>query len=227
MQRRTAGKVSAQAQRFILETVYDYERWTDVSLVQASRLLGMPKITASLVFDELAAIDPRWIVVIDGIRWFHQEANRKQFLTRAAPHLFNPVIREYRLSHSPAYHHLSLSGLSAICHHAELADNPYPTFAITREQEGELGLREGKGIVEWDQWNAPACAVQVMRYALDSMNEQAIDPLSAILSLSDEESEDPRIGEGTASILKQVLEGESWALGPTKRNEGDPRGKGF
>lgn len=208
MRTRIVGKVSAQTQRFVLKAVYDYEKWTNVGLVQASRLLGMPKITASLVFDELAAIDPRWIVTADKVRRFHPEANRKQFLTRTAPHLFNPVIREYRLDHIPAYHHLPLSGLSAICHHAELADNPYPTFAITKEQEGELGLREGVGLARWDQWNAPVCVVQVMRYALDSMNEQAIDPLSAILSLSDEEIEDSRIGEGTANVLKQVLEGE-------------------
>lgn len=207
MQRPILGKVSAQTQRFVLEAVYDYERWTNVNLVQASRLLGMPKITASLVFDELEAIDPRWIVTADRVRRFHPEAGRKQFLTKTAPHLFNPVIREYRLDHIPSYHHLPLSGLSAICYHAELADNPYPTFAITKEQEGELGLGEGKGLAGWNQWNAPACAVQVMRYRLDSMGSNAIDPLSAILSL-DEEGEDPRIREEMASVLKQVLESE-------------------
>lgn len=85
------------------------------------------------------------------------------------------------------------------------ANGPCPTFAITKAQEKELGLQNGKGLAGWDQWDDPACVVQVMRYRLDSMDDAAIDPLSAILSLSEESKNDPRIEGEIENIIKGVF----------------------
>ena len=125
-----------------------------------------------------------------------------------APHLFNPVVREYRLARFPAVGHLPLSGLSAIGRYAGLEEGPFPTFAITKAEEKELGLREGKGLAGWKEWDSPARIVHVMRYDLDSMSDFAIDPLSAILTLTDAELEDPKTGGAAADILEKLLAGK-------------------
>ena len=203
----SADKVSAQTQRFILKVAY--EGLTNLSVTQASELLDVAKITASRIFDELEAIDPTWITTDGRIRKFVCETDQAAFWRKAEPHLFNPVVREYRLDCIPAIEHLPLSGISAISHHSMLADKSYPTYAITKAQEGELGLKTGRGLAGWDQWGDPACVVQVMRYHLDSMDEAAIDPLSAILSLSEEDKNDPRIEGEIEDIIKEVF--DQWA----------------
>ena len=201
------GKVSTQTQRFILKVIY--ESLTDLSVTQTAELLGVAKITASRIYDELEAIDPAWITTDGRIRRFACEADCVAFWGKAGLHLFNPVVREYRLDHVPTIGRLPLSGISAISHHSMLADDPCPTFAITKAQEGELGLKSGKGLAGWDQWDEPVCVVQVMRYRLDSMVDAAIDPLSAILSLSEEDKNDPRVEGEIENIIKGVF--DRWA----------------
>lgn len=198
-----ADKASAQTQRFILKVIY--EGITDLSVTQAAELLDVAKITASRIYDELEAIDPVWIAIDGRVRRFVCEPDQSAFWRKAEPHLFNPVVREYRLDHIPPFGHLPLSGISAISHHSMLADGPCPTFAITKAQEQELGLKSGKGLAGWDQWDEPACVIQVMRYRLDSMEDAAIDPLSAILSLSEDDKDDVRIERETERIIMGVF----------------------
>lgn len=197
-------KVSAQTQRFILKAVY--EGLTDLNVTQASNILDVAKITASRIYDELEAIDSAWIATDGKIRKFVCETDRATFWHKAEPHLFNPVVREYRLDYVPTVGRMPLCGISAISHYSMLADGPFPTFAITKDQERELGLKSGKGLAGWDQWDDPACMVQVMRYRLDSMNDVAIDPLSAILALPEEEKSDPRIEGEIEKIIKGVFD---------------------
>lgn len=197
-------KVSAQTQRFILKVIY--ENLTDLSVTQTSDILSVAKITASRIYDELEVVNPTWITTDGRIRKFVCEADRAAFWRKVEPYLFNPVVREYRLDRITAIGHLPLSGISAISHYSGLADGPFPTFATTKTQEGELDLKNGKSLAGWDQWDDPACVVQVMRYCLDSMNDAAIDPLSAILSLSDEDKNDPRIEGEIRSIIKGVFD---------------------
>lgn len=202
----SVDKVSAQTQRFILKVMYD--GWTNINVTDASERLGVAKITLSRVFDELEALDSNWITAEKKLRRFHLKTDRESFWRKVLPHLFNPVAREYRLGDIPICEHLALSGMSAISHHSMLMDDPWPTFAITKAQERELGLKGGKGLAEWSQWDQPACTVQVMRYKLDSIREAAIDPLSAILSLSEEDKEDPRIEGEIEDIMGRVLNNE-------------------
>ena len=200
------GRVSEQTQRLVLRVVYDYERWTGVNATQAANLMNMPQATANRAFDELAAIEPAWMSAADMVRRFDPGPSKKDFLQKASPHLFNPVVREYRLESIPATcGHLPLSGTSALGHHAAQIIATFPTFAITKGRESELGLREGRWLADWDRWEKPACVMQVMRYELDSMSEHAIDPISAILSLTDEEMGNPWIERAAKEVIKTVF----------------------
>ena len=204
------GRVSTQTQRLVLLALGDYEEWTGASTTKAAGLLGKPRFTAMRAFDELAAIDPGLIGVEGKARWL-TPGERKPFLQKVSPYLFNPVAREYRLGRVPALGHLPLSGLSAIERHSGAEPDalaPCPAFAVTKAQERELGLREGRGLAGWSDWGSPACAVHVMSYELDSMKDAAIDPVSAILALSDDEMGDPLVEEAVVRILKKSVDGK-------------------
>ena len=205
MRERAGGKVSTETQRLILRALYDFDSWSGVGTAQAAELLGKPKFAIMRAFDQLAAIDPSLIKAEGKVRWLTPGSDRKSFLQKVAPHLLNLALREYRLKRVPTIGHLPLSGISAINYHADLEDALFPTFAITKAQEKALGLRDGKGLADWREWSEPACVVHVMRYDLDSMNEAAIDPISAILTLSDEEMEDPLMEGAIETILRKIL----------------------
>lgn len=198
------NEVSIQTQRFILKVLYD--GWTDINVTDASKRLGVSKITLTRVFDELEALNSDWVTANNRLRMFHLDTDKETFWHEVFPHLFNPVVREYRLAAIPTCEHLTLSGMSAISHHSMLADNPWPTYAITKAQERELELKDGQGLTEWEEWNEPACIVQVMRYALDSIGEATIDPLSAILSLHEKDREDPRVTSEVEDIMERVFQ---------------------
>lgn len=99
-------------------------------------------------------------------------------------------MREHRLGRLPD-ESLPLGGISAICKVSLLQDNPWPTLAATRSQEQALGLNASAASFWADEPDGPACVVRVVRYRLKVADENAIDPLSAILSLSDADGEDP------------------------------------
>lgn len=195
-------KLSPQAQRLVLKIVYG--RLDIITVTQAAELLGVAKMTASRVFSELEAIDPAWVESEGRQRRFRLEGNAREFWRQVEPHLSSPVAREHRLASIPEAD-LPLGGMSALCHRSVLTDNPWPTFAVTRAQEQELGLKDGKHLAGWDQWEEPVCVVQVMRYELDSLGDPAIDPLSAILSLTDEERESPRVAGEIEKIMERVF----------------------
>ena len=199
-----AEKLSPQAQRLVLKVVYG--RLERLTVTQAAELLGVAKMTASRAFSELGAINPAWVESEGRQRRLCPGEDWRGFWSHVEPHLSSPVVREHRLDSVPDAG-LPLGGMSALCHHSMLADNPWPTFAATRAQERNLGLRDGRQLAGWDSWERPACVVQVMRYELDppAPGQEVIDPLSAVLSLTDEEREDPRVEGEIDRIMERVL----------------------
>ena len=192
---RAAEILSPQAQRFALKVAYG--ELTAANVSQAARLMDVTKMTASRIFDELDGVDSSWVTTEGRQRQFRLNMSRGDFWRRIAPYLTNPVVREHRLGYVPEGV-FPLSGISALCAGSMLQDNPWPTIAVTRAGERELGLRPK----DLDCEDEVACIVQVMRYELDSMSDHAIDPLSAILSLSDEEKHDPRIEAEVERAMK-------------------------
>lgn len=200
-----AEKVSPQTQRFALRAICD--GLDDVSVTQAAKLMCIAKMTASRVFDELESVEPSLIVMEGRQRKFRLVGGKRALWQHLEPRLQNPVVREHRLGSIPEGA-FALGGMSALCERSMLQDNPWPTYAVTKAQEREMGLRLGSGSVEWDQWEEPTCVVQVMRYEPDLMDGHAIDPLSAILSLPEEERQDPRVEGEIEKIMERVFADE-------------------
>lgn len=201
-----AETFSPQVQRLALMALYGDLDGTSVT--QAANLLGVTKMTASRAFDELAATDPSIVITEGRRRVLHPNKDRKELWKLLEPRMLNPVTREYHLDQLPTTD-LPLGGISAVCSLSMLQDNPWPTFVATKEQERALGLVTDARPVVSDEFDEPACMVQVMRYEPVPAPGNTIDPLSAILSLPEYEREDPRIANEITYILNQVLGGNN------------------
>lgn len=198
-----AEALSPQAQRLALMMLYgDLD---GVSVTQAANLLGAAKMTASRAFDELEAVIPSLVTIEGRRRILHPGKDKRALWQQLEPYLANPIAREYRLNRmSEAI--LPLGGISALCELSMLQDNPWPTLAATKAQERTLELTAAN-LVDPTEPDDPACVVQVMRYEPATTVEHAIDPLSAILSLSDLERDDPRVAGEVENVINQVLGG--------------------
>lgn len=192
---------SPQAQRLALMVIYG--SLDDVSVTQAASLLDVTKMTASRAFDELAAADPS-IIASEGRRRLLRPSKDKMTLwQQLRPHMPSPVAREHRLDYLPDAS-LPLGGISALCELSMLQDNPWPTLVVTKKQERVLGLAPD---ARPDRPEDPACVVQVLRYEPVPAPGYSVDPLSAILSLPEDEKNDPRIAGEIENVLNQVLGG--------------------
>ena len=198
-----AETLSPQAQRLALMMLYD--NLDDVSVTQAANLLGAAKMTASRAFDELEAAVPSLVTVEGRRRILHPGKDKRALWHQLEPYLASPIAREYRLNRMPEAS-LPLGGISALCELSMLQDNPWPTLAATKAQEHTLELTAAN-LVDPTEPDDPACVVQVMRYKPATTVEHAIDPLSAILSLSDLERDDPRVAGEVENVINQVLGG--------------------
>lgn len=198
-----AETLSPQAQRLALMMLYD--NLDGVSVTQAANLLGAAKMTASRAFDELEAAVPSLVTAEGRRRILRPGMDKRTLWNQLEPYLASPIAREYRLNRIPEAN-LPLSGISALCELSMLQDNPWPTLAATKAQERSLELAAAN-LVDPPEPDDPACVVQVMRYEPATTAEHAIDPLSAILSLSDYEKDDPRVAGEVENVINQVLGG--------------------
>ena len=200
--RRTiAETLSPQAQRLALMMIYD--DLDGVNVTRAADLLGAAKMTASRAFDELEAAIPSLVATEGRRRILHPGKDKRALWQQLEPSLASPVAREYRLNRMPEAN-LPLGGISALCELSMLQDNPWPTLAATKAQERALELTAAS-LIDPTEPDDPACVVQVMRYEPATTAEHTIDPLSAILSLSDYERDDPRVAAEVENVMNQVL----------------------
>lgn len=112
--------------------------------------------------------------------------------------LCNPVVKNYLLKEIPDNVHC-LGGISALAHYSMLADDNYPTYALTREEYTQL---RGKEYELCPKIEVPACKLQVLRYKIE--NNDVIDPLSAVLCLCDQDKQDSRIENAIDTILEDL-----------------------
>lgn len=199
--RRTIAALSPQAQRLALMMLYG--NLDGISVTRAAELLGTAKMTASRAFDELEAAIPSLVATEGRRRILHPGKDKRALWQQLEPSLASPVAREYRLDRMPEAN-LPLGGISALCELSMLQDNPWPTLAATKAQERALELTAAN-LIDPTEPDDPACVVQVMRYEPATTTEHAIDPLSAILSLSDYERNDPRVAAEVENVMNQVL----------------------
>jgi hypothetical protein len=193
-------RLSFSTQKLLLTAMY--QGWTQLTLTEAAKILGMSKMTVSRCFDELLAMG-LFIVKTEGkMRRFIWENGRRALWEASLPFLRNPVTLQYRLGEVIDVASAKLGGISAICHYSMLADNPYTTYATLKDEAKSLERSKSQLVPEEEN---PVMVIQVMRYEFKYRDACAIDPLTAILSLTDEEKADPRVEAAIEGVLEDCL----------------------
>jgi hypothetical protein len=95
-----------------------------------------------------------------------------------------------------------MGGLSALAEYSMIEDNAYPTYIIPKKEIGGVNLRD-KLISPKD--NNKGCRVQEVGYFVSFPGGKTIDPLSLVLSLSEEEKNDERVEKSVREMLKEYV----------------------
>ena len=192
--------ISFSTQKMLLTAVY--QGWEVVTLTEAAKSIGMSKMSMTRCFDELQALGLPLVKSEAKLRKFIWEDSRRALWELVCPVLRNPVARQYRLDKLFDIALAKLGGMSALCHYSMLADEPYAVYAVSRDDAKALDM--GKLPLIPDN-EAPVMVVQVMQYELEYGNTIAVDPLTAILSLVEDDKTDPRIEAAIEKVLEDCL----------------------
>jgi len=193
-----ADRLSFLAQRLLLTALY--QKWEQLTLLEIAEWLAVTPMSVTRALDEIEGIGLPFHNRKGRRRFFSRPVDDKEYFAAIEPYLRNPVKKTLRLAYMPKKE-LRLGGISAVCHYSMLADNTYPTFALTQQElrgfpPDELAVIPKDG--------EPAAILQIVGYMLDDYDKKAIDPISAILSLSDKEKNDDRVALAIEQIKEKV-----------------------
>lgn len=193
-------KISITTHKLFLNALY--HGWKKKSLTEVAAALSVSKMTITRSFDELETLDPNLIKLEGKLRRFVWEDSRRKLWETVQPFLRNPVAQVYRCGKHLEHSQAKLGGMSALSHYTMLGDNPYPTYAVSKDNVTSLSLDKVQSI---PQEEIPVAVTQVLRYSFEYRDGVAVDPLTAILSLTDEEKNDPRVESAIEAVLEECL----------------------
>ena len=194
------NQLSFVTQVLLLTSIY--QNWTRKTLTEAAKILGVSKMTVTRCFDELQGLGLLLIKSERKMRRFIWEESCRILWETVRPFLRNPVSVQYHFSGNIDIGTAKLGGISAICHYSMLSDNSFMIYAVSKDAAKTLELNKLPQIPEDE---TPDIVVQVMRYEIEYQDNIAIDPLTAILSLTDDEKADPRMEAAIEQILEDNL----------------------
>lgn len=199
---KIAKTISFSTQKLLLTALY--KRWNRINLSDTANLLNVSKMTVTRSFDELETLGLPFVCKTKKERSFIQNQSQKAYWNLIYPYLRYPVFKEYRLDTNSNYN-LPLGGISALSQYSMLSDNAYPTYAIDRRDASDLFLNKELQLPEDEQ---PAVLIQIMYYMIFfGKDKAAIDPITAYLTLKEEERQDPRIELAWEEIMEEYIYG--------------------
>lgn len=191
--------ISFLTQKLLLKALY--ENWQGIAAVQAAELLDVSRMSITRCYDEIEALGLPFPKTQSRSRRFHAMTDKKEMWNTMLPFLRNPVIRIFR-PEKKTDAEMILGGISALAEYSMLGEAACTTYAIRKDRVSALGLRE---IPEVPRNEEPACIVQEVGYILPFGDNKAIDPLSLILMLTNEELEDPRVEICKDEMLEELV----------------------
>lgn len=191
--------ISFLTQRVILMAIY--EKWENVTVSEAARRLDVSKMSVSRCFDEIEYLNVDILGMKGKSRVITVPADVKSLWNDVKGVLRNPVIARIELPDDISLN--KKAGISALSEYSLLSDNEYPTYAITKKEIAETGIKKMK---QAHPGEAIGCAVLELGYFIDFENKGLEDPLSVALSITDMERQDERVNIS----LKEMLEEYVW-----------------
>ena len=128
----------------------------------------------------------------------------RDFWKRTEHTFRNPVIRRFILREDACLN--SLAGISALSEYSLLSDNRYPTYAVTKKELKNCGLKSEQMAGYGED---AGCVVLELGYQIDFDGKETQDPLSVVLSLTPEEREDERVSISVDEMLEEYV----WSKG--------------
>lgn len=190
------SQCSMMTQKFLLTAIY--QRVSAANAAEIADLMQVSRMSGTRCMDEIEVLFPMLVQRNGRRRVFAWNGEWNAYWERIQPKLRNPVIREYRLDTASTFD-LPLSGLSAISHYSMLDSGSTCIYGTTKAMETQLQLAKQPQVPSGE---IPNVVIQILGYEIPFQDAAAIDPLSAILTLQEEEQEDPRV-EGAIQEIKE------------------------
>lgn len=181
-----------------------YERWNGVRVSEAAQKLGVTKMSVSRCFDELEYLNINVMAIKGKARAISIPNDLKQLWKRLETVVRSPVISRYELREDMKLE--KKAGISALCEYSLLSDNNYPTYAVTKIEIKDSGVRNKRRAGSKDEI---VCVVLELGYFIDFTGNNIEDPLSVVLSLTDEEKSDERVNISVDEMLEEYI----WSRG--------------
>ena len=190
--------ISYLTQKLILIAIY--EKWDKVTVSEAAVRLGVTKTSVTRCFDEIEYLGIDILDAKGKSRAITVSEDRKQLWEKLQSVLRNPVIARYELREDLLLD--KKAGITALCEYSLLSDNDYPTYAITKKEITNTGIKKMKRVRRGEEIG---CVVLELGYFIDFDNKKIEDPLSVVLSLSDEEKQDERVSISINEMLEEYV----------------------
>ena len=190
--------ISYLTQKVIFVAIY--EKWENVTVSVAAEKIGVSKMSISRCFDEIEYLNVDILDMKGKARVITVPRDTKMLWDGIQGVLRNPVIARYELKDDIILE--KRAGITALCEYSLLSDNEYPTYAVTKKEIAQLGIKKMK---QSHTGEKIGCVVLELGYFIDFENRGVEDPLSVALSLTAAERQDERISISTNEMLEEYV----------------------
>lgn len=188
--------ISFLTQRLIFTAIY--EKWKNVTVSEAAVNLDVTKMSVSRCFDEIEYLNIDILGMKGKSRAITIPSDIEKLWNDMKDTLRNPVIARYELQEDIKLE--KKAGISALCEYSLLSDNEFPTYAITKKEIVQSGIKKLKQVHSGEE---AGCVVLELGYFIDFEGRDLEDPLSIVLSLTETEKQDERINISVDEMLKE------------------------
>jgi hypothetical protein len=190
--------ISYLTQKLIFVAIY--EEWENVTVSEAAVKLGVTRMSISRCFDEIEYLNIAVLGMKGKSRAITVPTDIKKLWDDMQTVLRSPVIARFELQEDIKLG--KKAGISALCEYSMLSDNEYPTYAITKKEITDIGIKKMKQVRMGEEIG---CVVLELGYFIDYNNKNVEDPMSVALSLTEIEKQDERINIQVNEMLKEYV----------------------
>ena len=193
-------EISFLTQKLILSALY--EKWNLIGVTEIAKIMNVTKTSVSRCMDEIEYCNLSLIVTRGSRRYICIDRKPEVIWNEIKDILRSPVIRVYDTSTETSCGLSFKAGISALSEYTMLADNSYLTYGVLKKDIKSLGVQNAYKDLMLKQ---NSCRIHELGYMIEFQGKKIMDPLSIVLSLSDEELEDDRISIAIDEMLEEYV----------------------
>ena len=176
-----------------------YEEFDKATVTMIAQKMDVSKMAVSKCFDEIEYLGIDVMDLKGKSRAISMNMGKKACWEIIKPFLRTPIIKRFVFEEDA---NLQIkAGISALSEYSMLADNSYPTYAVTKQDLSSSGIKELKEAVKGDTIGS---IVLEVGYHIDTIKPHVQDPLSVLLSIEDE-MDDERVEGCSLEMLEEYV----------------------